>query len=56
MELSLIFSKKKAFPMFRKIGLSSPKNKTFEEGTFQARKIKQPQPKKISYLSGNGTF
>ena len=34
--------------------LSSSKIKKFQEGTFQAQKIKKRHSEKISYISGNG--
>ena len=53
----LIFSSKKLFwyfgklnlLIFQEIGLSSPKNKRFQEGTFGARKIKKPTLKKFIF-------
>ena len=41
MKLSYIFLKK-VFHIYRKIELSSPKNKKFQEETFHAQKIKTP--------------
>ena len=39
--------------IFREMELSNPKDKKFQEETFQASKIKKPHSKKFSYISGN---
>ena len=36
--------------------LSNLKFKKFQEGNFQAQKIKRTHSEKLSYILGNGTF
>ena len=36
--------------------LFSPKNKTFQDGTFRAQKIKKFHSEKICYILGNEIF
>ena len=62
-KISYIFSKKlflyfekRDFLIFLEMELYSLKNKTFQEVTLQAQKIKKKHSEKISYISGNGIF
>ena len=54
-ELSFIFFKR-AFLIFLEMELFSPKNKTFQDGTFRAQKIKKIHYEKICYILGNEIF
>ena len=42
--------------IFWEMKLSNLKFKKFQEGNFQAQKIKRTHSEKLSYILGNGTF